>query len=86
MTGLGVPKLDRSGRGANVGRGDQLVVIQVAIPKNLTAEQEKLFQELARRWARKWCRRRQRYPGPIEGCARRPVWGNQASEVCTGLK
>jgi molecular chaperone DnaJ len=48
MRGLGVPKLDRSGRGANVGRGDQLVVIQVAIPKNLTAEQRKLFQDLSR--------------------------------------
>lgn len=48
MKGLGVPKLDRSGRGADVGRGDQLAVIQVAIPKNLTAEQEKLFQDLAR--------------------------------------
>jgi molecular chaperone DnaJ len=48
MKGLGVPKLDRSGRGADVGRGDQLAVIQVAIPKNLTAEQQKLFQELSR--------------------------------------
>jgi molecular chaperone DnaJ len=48
LRGLGVPRLDRSGRSANVGRGDQLVIINVAIPKNLTAEQEKLFTELAR--------------------------------------
>ncbi|MEZ4516782.1 MAG: molecular chaperone DnaJ [Chloroflexota bacterium] len=48
VKGLGVPKLDRSGRGADVGRGDQLVVVQVAIPKNLTAEQQDLFQELSR--------------------------------------
>lgn len=48
MKGLGVPKLDRSGRGANVGRGDQLVVIQVAIPKNLTDEQRDLFAQLSR--------------------------------------
>lgn len=48
LRGLGVPKLDRTGRGANVGRGDQLVVIQVAVPKSLTAEQKKLFQELGR--------------------------------------
>ncbi len=48
MKGLGVPKLDRSGRGANVGRGDQLVVIQVAIPKDLTEEQRDLFTELSR--------------------------------------
>ncbi len=48
LRGLGVPKLDRSGRGANVGRGDQLVVLQVAIPKHLSAEQRQLFQELSR--------------------------------------
>lgn len=48
MKGLGVPKLDRSGRGANVGRGDQLVVIQVAIPKDLTDEQRDLFTQLSR--------------------------------------
>lgn len=38
----GVPYLRR------VGRGDQLVITQVAIPKNLTDEQEKLFAELGR--------------------------------------
>jgi molecular chaperone DnaJ len=48
LRGLGVPKLDRSGRGANVGRGDQLVIINVATPKTLTAEQRDLFQQLAR--------------------------------------
>lgn len=48
LRGLGVPKLDRSGRGANVGRGDQLVIINVAIPKTLTAEQQDLFKELSR--------------------------------------
>ncbi len=48
LRGLGVPKLDRTGRGANVGRGDQLVVLQVAIPKHLSPEQRQLFQELSR--------------------------------------
>ena len=43
----GVPRLDRSGRGAPMGRGDQHVMIQVAIPKNLTPDQKKLFQDLA---------------------------------------
>ena len=41
-------KLDRTGRGANVGRGDQLVILQVVIPKHLSAEQRDLFQELSR--------------------------------------
>ncbi|MBP6016748.1 MAG: molecular chaperone DnaJ [Candidatus Promineofilum sp.] len=48
MRGLGVPKLDRSGRGQNVGRGDQLVIINVAIPKTLSAEQQDLFKQLSR--------------------------------------
>lgn len=48
LKNLGVPHLDRSGRGAGVGRGDQLVVIQVATPRNLTNEQKELFQQLAR--------------------------------------
>ena len=48
LRGLGVPKLDRTGRGANVGRGDQLVILQVVIPKHLSAEQRDLFQELSR--------------------------------------
>lgn len=48
LRGLGVPKLDRSGRGGDMGRGDQLVIINVAIPKNLTADQQALFKELSR--------------------------------------
>lgn len=44
----GVPRLDRSGRGAPMGRGDQHVIIQVAVPKRLTDEQKELFQELSR--------------------------------------
>jgi molecular chaperone DnaJ len=44
----GVPRLDRSGRGAPMGRGDQHVLIQVAVPKKLTDEQRELFQELSR--------------------------------------
>lgn len=47
LRGKGVPKLDRTGRG-HVGRGDQHVIIQVAIPKNLTTRQQELFQELSR--------------------------------------
>jgi molecular chaperone DnaJ len=47
LRGKGVPRLDRSGRGSPMGRGDQHVVVQVAIPKNLTDEQAKLFTELA---------------------------------------
>jgi len=41
MRGKGVPHL----RGN--GRGDQLVVVNVEIPKTLTAEQRKLFEQLA---------------------------------------
>lgn len=48
LRGLGVPKLDRSGRSANVGRGDQMVIINVAIPKTLSPEQQELFKELSR--------------------------------------
>lgn len=48
LRGKGVPRLDRSGRGAPMGRGDQHVVVQVAIPRNLTAEQENLFNELSK--------------------------------------
>jgi molecular chaperone DnaJ len=43
----GVPRLDRSGRGANIGRGDQHVIIQVTIPQKLTDQQQALFQQLA---------------------------------------
>lgn len=48
LHGRGVPRLDRSGRGTHTGRGDQHVIIQVAVPKTLTEEQRRLFQELAR--------------------------------------
>jgi molecular chaperone DnaJ len=46
MRGLGVPRLDRRGRG-HMGRGDQHVLVHVTIPKKLTTEQEKLFRELS---------------------------------------
>ncbi len=42
LRGRGIPHLRRN------GRGDLLVVVQVEIPTRLTAEQRKLFQELAR--------------------------------------
>lgn len=48
LRGKGVPRLDRSGRGNYVGRGDQHVIIQVAIPKKLSDDQKKIFKELAR--------------------------------------
>lgn len=48
LRGQGAPRLDRSGRGVNYGRGDQHVIIQVAVPQKLTPEQKKLFQELAK--------------------------------------
>lgn len=48
LRGRGVPRLDRSGRGVASGRGDEHVIIQVAIPKSLSDEQKKLFQQLSR--------------------------------------
>ncbi len=48
LRGKGVPRLDRSGRGAPMGRGDQHVIIQVAIPKNLSDQQRTLFEDLAK--------------------------------------
>ncbi len=42
MRGKGVPRLHGD------GRGDQLVVINVEIPRRLNAEQQRLFEELAR--------------------------------------
>ncbi|MCP5095442.1 MAG: molecular chaperone DnaJ [Chloroflexi bacterium] len=48
LRGKGVPKLDRSGRGTHIGRGDQHVIIQVGIPKKLTDEQQQLFLDLSR--------------------------------------
>ena len=41
MRGKGVPHL----RGN--GRGDQMVVVNVEVPKNLTSEQRKLMEKLA---------------------------------------
>lgn len=41
LRGLGIPHL----RGT--GRGDQLIVVQVAVPARLSAKQKELFQELA---------------------------------------
>jgi molecular chaperone DnaJ len=42
LRGKGVPRLRRN------GRGDQLVIVQVAIPTGLTDEQRQLFQELSK--------------------------------------
>jgi molecular chaperone DnaJ len=42
IKGKGIPHLRRQ------GRGDQLVVVQVAIPTNLTGDQRRLLQELAK--------------------------------------
>lgn len=41
MRNRGVPHLRRS------GRGDQLVIVHVAVPKKMTADQKKLMKELA---------------------------------------
>jgi molecular chaperone DnaJ len=41
MRGMGIPRLNRS------GRGDQLVVVSIDVPRNLTAEQRALFEKLA---------------------------------------
>jgi len=46
LRGKGAPKLRADGQAA--GRGDQLVVVQVVIPQRLTADQRRLFEELAR--------------------------------------
>lgn len=50
LRGKGVPRLRRAGRGeiAIEGRGDQLIIIQVDIPKYLTEDQTELFQQLSR--------------------------------------
>jgi molecular chaperone DnaJ len=42
LKGKGVPRLRRT------GRGDQLVVLSVEVPRSLTAEQRTLFEQLAR--------------------------------------
>ena len=41
LSNMGMPRLQRN------GRGDLLVVVQVAIPQKLTEAQRRLFQELA---------------------------------------
>jgi molecular chaperone DnaJ len=46
LRGKGVPKLRSDGSSSS--RGDQLVVVQVAIPSRLTGEQRRLFEELGR--------------------------------------
>jgi molecular chaperone DnaJ len=45
LRGKGVPRLRRDG--STAGRGDQLVVVQVAIPTKVTPEQRELFEKLA---------------------------------------
>lgn len=48
LRGMGVPRLDKTGRGTPAGRGDQHVIIQVAIPTKLNEEQKELFMNLSR--------------------------------------
>ncbi len=45
LRGKGFPRLRRDGTSA--GRGDQWVIVQVVVPKNLTDRQRVLFEELA---------------------------------------
>jgi molecular chaperone DnaJ len=40
--GLGIPRLQRT------GRGDMLITVRVITPTDLTAEQKTLFQQLAK--------------------------------------
>lgn len=47
MRGKGVPRLDRTGRGASLGRGNQNVIVQVDIPSQLSDDQRDLFTKLA---------------------------------------
>ncbi len=44
----GVPRLDRSGRNRSLGRGNMHVIIQVVIPKKVTKDQRKLFDDLSK--------------------------------------
>jgi len=46
LRGKGIPRLRSDG--SNSGRGDQLVYIQVEVPTNLTEEQRRLFEQLAK--------------------------------------
>ena len=41
----GFPRLRRDGTAA--GRGDEWIIVQVAVPKNLTERQRELLEELA---------------------------------------
>ena len=43
MPGLGAPKLNNAAR-----RGDQLVYITIETPSKLTAEERKIFEQLAK--------------------------------------
>jgi molecular chaperone DnaJ len=43
----GVHKLDRTGRGADMGRGNQHVLVHVSIPSKLSDEQRELFTKLS---------------------------------------
>ncbi len=45
LRGKGIPRLRSDG--TNSGRGDQLVYIQVEVPNSLTADQRRLFEQLA---------------------------------------
>lgn len=56
----GVPRLDRSGRGTPMGRGTQHIVIQVDIPRKITAEQRELFQALSSTLGREVVEKRDR--------------------------
>jgi molecular chaperone DnaJ len=44
LKGHGVPKIRSDGMSS--GRGDELVIVQVAVPTKLTADQRRLFEEL----------------------------------------
>jgi molecular chaperone DnaJ len=41
MRGKGIPRLNRN------GRGDQLVIISIEVPRNISQEQRELFEALA---------------------------------------
>ena len=56
----GVPRLDTSGRGSPLGRGNQHIVIQVTIPKKLTDEQRELFETLSQTLGREVVAQRER--------------------------
>ena len=47
LKGKGVPYLRTRNAPSATGRGDQLVIVNVAVPTNLTGEQRRMFEELA---------------------------------------